>query len=127
MPSQTIVLALVTMGLFASASCQTWRATTVAPQQLVTQEHPSVVRLTLKDGGIVVLAQPAVRNDSLASAVDAGAGVALTDICVLEVRRLSRARSLGLALIVGAIGASWTAIARRTQGGGAEGPPPLPK
>jgi hypothetical protein len=126
-PSQTIVLALVATGLLASASCQTWRATTVAPQQLVTQEHPSVVRLTLENGGVVVLAQPTVRNDSLASAVDPGAGAPLTDIRVLEVRRFSVARSVGLALVVGAIGASWAAMARRTQGGGAEGPPPLPK
>ena len=41
------------------AGCQTWQPTTVSPRTLLPQEQPTSVRLTLPDGAIVTISDPA--------------------------------------------------------------------
>ncbi len=87
-------------------ACQTWRPTFVSPQTLIPVEQPSSVRLTLRSGARVTLKNPTLRNDSIFGVTDAGVatlagqGVASRDLGLLEVRRLSILRSIGLGLVL---------------------------
>ena len=88
------------------SACQTWRPTFVSPQQLIPVERPSSVRVTLRSGVRVTLEDPTVRNDSILGVTDAGVvGVASEDLGLLEVRRISILRSIGLGYLasVGAV------------------------
>lgn len=92
--SRRVVAALLMMLL---AACQTWRPTSVSPQQLIPIERPSSVRATLRSGARVTLESPTIRNDSIFGDTDAGAvGVASEDLGLLEVRRFSILRTIGL-------------------------------
>ena len=82
-------------------ACHSWRPTTVSPQQLIPEERPSRVRVTLTDGETVTVKDPTMRNDSIVGVTDAvGAlmtrpvGVASRDVRLLEVRRLSVTKSV---------------------------------
>ncbi len=82
-------------------ACQSWRPTTVSPQQLIPEERPSSVRVTLTNGETVTVRDPTMRNDSIVGVTDAvGAlmtrpvGVASRDVRLLEVRRLSVTKSV---------------------------------
>ena len=82
-------------------ACHSWRPTTVSPQQLIPEERPSRVRVTLTDGETVTVKDPTMRNDSIVGVTDAvGAlmtrpvGVASQDVRLLEVRRLSVTKSV---------------------------------
>ena len=100
---QRFIAALLNVLLTA---CQTWRPTAVSPQQLIPVEQPSSVRATLRSSARVTLENPTVRNDSIFGVTDAGlVGVASEDIGLLEVRRTSILRSIGLGyvIIVGAV------------------------
>ena len=89
------VIAALLMVLLTA--CQTWRPTFVSPQQLIPVERPSSVRATLRSGEEVTLENPTVRNDSIFGVTDAGVvGVASEDLGLLEVRRVSILRSIGL-------------------------------
>ena len=86
-------------------ACQTWRPTGVGPQTYIPAEQPSSVRVTPRIGTTVTLEAPTVRGDSIFGITDAGVvGVASEDVYLLEVRRFSILRSIGLFyLIAGAI------------------------
>ncbi len=82
-------------------ACQTWRPTFVSPQTLIPVERPSAVRVTLRSGARVTLENPTMRNDSIFSVTNAGvAGVASKDIGLLEVRRTSILRSIGVGFLL---------------------------
>ena len=88
---------IVALHLVLLTACQTWRPTFASPQQLIPVERPSSVRVTLRSGARVTLENPTVRNDSILGVTDAGVvGVASEDLGLLEVRRLSILRSIGL-------------------------------
>ncbi len=80
-------------------ACHSWRPTTVSPQQLIPEERPSRVRVTLTDGETVTVKDPTMRNDSIVGVRDAdGAlmgspvGVASRDVRLVEARRFSFVR-----------------------------------
>ena len=84
-------------------SCQSWRPTTVRPQELIPEEQPSRVRVTLADGETVTVKDPTMRNDSIVGVTDAtgalmtrGVGVASRDVRSLEVRGFSLTKTIGL-------------------------------
>ncbi len=86
-------------------ACHSWRPTTVSPQQLIPEERPSRVRVTLMDDETVTITDPTMRNDSIVGVTDAvGAlmtrpvGVASRDVRLLEVRRLSVTKNIVLAV-----------------------------
>ena len=93
------------MGLLLTA-CHSWRPTAISPQALIPVEQPSSVRVTLRSGARVTLENPTMRNDSIFGVTDAGVatlagqGVASEDIGLLEVRRTSVLRSIGLGYLV---------------------------
>ena len=86
-------------------ACHSWRPTTVSPQQLIPEEQPSLVRVTLIDGETVTVRDPTMRNDSIVGVRDADealmtspVGVASRDVRLLEVRRLSVTKNIVLAV-----------------------------
>ena len=101
--ARRVIAALLLVLLTA---CQTWRPTPVSPQALIPVEQPSSVRATLRSGARVTLENPIMRNDSIFGVTDAGVatlagqGVASEDIGLLEVRRFSVLRSIGLVYLV---------------------------
>ena len=96
--ARRVIVALLMVLLTA---CHTWRPTAVTPQALIPVEQPSSVRATLRTGERVTLENPIVRNDSIFGVTDAGVvGVAAEDVGLLEVRRVSILRSIGLGYLI---------------------------
>ena len=52
-------------------ACHSWQPTTVSPQQLIPEEQPSPVRVTLTNGETVTIKDPTMRNDSIVGVTDA--------------------------------------------------------
>ena len=76
-------------------ACYSWRPTTVTPQQLISEELPSFVRVTLSSGETIFFENPSVRNDSIVG-TGSSVRVASRDIRLLEVRRFSVGKTIGL-------------------------------
>ena len=90
----TAVLLLVLL-----TACHSWQQTTVSPQQLIRGEQPTSVRVTRASRETITLRDPTMRNDSVFGVTDADVtGVDLGDIRMLEVRRFSVGRTLGLSV-----------------------------
>ena len=79
-------------------ACHSWQPTTVSPQGWTPEERPSSVRVTRMDGETVTVGDPTVRNDSIVGATGLGVGVASRDVRLLEVRRFSVGKTVGLVL-----------------------------
>ena len=101
-------------------ACHSWRPTTVSPQQLIPEERPSRVRVTLTDGETVTVKDPTMRNDSIVGVTDAvgvlmtrPVGVASRDVRLLEVRRLSVTKNIVLAVPL--IWLTGSVLARQAQ------------
>ena len=96
--ARRVIAALLLVLLTA---CHSWRPTPVSPQLLIPGERPSSVRATLRSGERVTLENPIVRNDSIFGVTDAVVvGVAAEDVGLLEVRRLSIPRNIGLVFLI---------------------------
>ena len=100
--ARRVIAALLLVLLTA---CHSWRPTTVSPQQLIPEEQPSLVRVTLIDGETVTVRDPTMRNDSIVGVTDAvgaltrrGVGVASRDVRSLEVRGVSVTKNIVLAV-----------------------------
>jgi hypothetical protein len=120
-----------TIWLAASAgACTSWQAATVSPEQLITEKHPSDIRVTLKDRSRVELHQPALVGDTLVGSTDGeavvtsgggpggmGAGgsmaegrgtterrIPLSQAAFIETRHVSAGKTTGLVLGVTAAG-----------------------
>ena len=46
-------------------ACTSWRPATVSPRQVMEDDEPEVVRITLTDGERVTLLSPEVRGDTI--------------------------------------------------------------
>ncbi len=101
--ARRVIAALLLVLLTA---CQSWRPTTVSPQQLISEEMPSLVRVTLTNGETVTVTEPTIRNDSIVGVTEpvgaltrSGAvGVAARDVHVLEMRGFSVTKTIALAV-----------------------------
>lgn len=92
------------------AGCHSWRPTTVAPQEVIAEQRPRTVRVTLSDGSLVTMSDPMVVVDSIVGSTDSGtARIPAADVRALEVERLSATRTL--ALVVGYASTIVTVIA----------------
>ena len=78
-------------------ACHSWRRTSASPQQLISEEGPSSVRVTLSSGQVITFQNPLMINDSIVGMTESGlAGTASRDLRLLEVRRFSAGRTIGL-------------------------------
>ena len=109
-----------------ASGCTSWRTMPAEPGVVIARETPSEVRLTLRNGAVTTVRSPVVRNDSIVPAVASQEGVAVSEIGILEIRRFSAVRSLGLAA-AGIAGATLWTVAATGSSGQDEGPGPLPK
>ncbi len=59
-----------TAWLAASAgACSSWQVETVSPEELISQQHPDQIRVTLPDRSKVELQQPTLEGDTLVGIV----------------------------------------------------------
>ena len=86
--ARRVIAALLMLLLTA---CQTWRPTTVSPQQWTSEERPSPVRVTLTSEETITLKDPTMRNDSITGIDPTGyrRTVAVADVSTVKVRRIN--------------------------------------
>jgi hypothetical protein len=82
------------------AACTSWKAQHVSPEQLITREHPSAVRVQRQDGSQVVVNRPRIGTDSLlgVTARRQPTSVPLADISQVAVQRFNALKTVGLVL-----------------------------
>ena len=104
-------LSAVLLPAYLSA-CTSWQVPTVSPEQAITEDQPSKVRVTLTDSSVVEMEQPRIVGDTLRGVVKSEAAdslverdVLLADIANLEVSKTDATNSvlLGLGIVAGAI------------------------
>lgn len=115
-----LLLALLT-------GCQSWQPTTVSPRAVILEERPSSVRVTLTNGAIMTVVDPAMRNDSIVSTEAGVAAVASRDVRLFEVRRFSTVKTIAFVIATVAISLGWARAAAGSSGGAEPGEGPLPK
>ncbi len=113
----TAVLLLVLL-----TACHSWQLTTVSPQQLIEEEQPDRIRVTRPDYTTLVVTDPTVVNDSIATVleecqtsvwggrvvcrvVEVIPVIAVDDVASLEVQRehIGRAAGGAIGLAVGGV------------------------
>lgn len=87
--------------LLTLTGCRTWQTVEADPVALVTEDRPERVRVTRRDGSLLVLEAPEVRAGAMIATTAPGA-VLLEDIRRLEVRGVSIVRTVAF-LLPGAI------------------------
>jgi hypothetical protein len=87
------------------ASCMSWRVEPVSPAQVVVQDQPSAIRVTMNDGSRFELESPVVSGDSLLGLAKsksfAQRGVLLADISKVEIRKGDALKTVGLVVGLG--------------------------
>lgn len=78
-----------------STGCVTWRASELAPTELIQQEAPVRVRVTGTDGMQLTLERPQIRAGAIVATASPGA-MLLDDVRTIEVERVSVARTIAL-------------------------------
>ena len=93
------------------ASCTSWQVPPVSPEQAITEDQPSKIRVTLTDSSTVEMEQPRIVGDTLRGLVKGGeddslgeCDVLLADIATLTVPKTDVTKSvfLGLGIAAGA-------------------------
>ncbi len=78
-------------------ACSSWKVSTVPPQQLLANEHPAKIRITLADSSKVVLSQPELVEDTLVGqSGDHQMRVVTADAVHLAVRKKDAVSTVGL-------------------------------
>jgi hypothetical protein len=82
-------------------ACTSWKTQEASPQQVLEDEQPDKVRVTLSDGSQLVLEEPAVSGDTL-SGLDDGTPVhiPLANVSSIAVKGTDAAKTAGAALVV---------------------------
>jgi hypothetical protein len=86
MPRQLIACALMLLSLTA---CIHWRTRSgMGLHRLITTEHPTTIRVTLRNGSVMVLDQPRMTSANTLSGVSNGAqsSIAASDVTEVAVR-----------------------------------------
>ena len=95
------------------AACSSWYVQEVSPQQLVTEEQPEKIRVTLTDGSQLQIEHPRVSGDTLMGYEVRGrrysgqqVNIPLSDVTDLAIQRTSAGKTtaliFGMVLVVGA-------------------------
>jgi len=62
-------LALAVSVAAAASACTGWQTVQVSPEELVAEQHPKKLRVTLHDGSRVEVESPAISDDTLRGAI----------------------------------------------------------
>lgn len=65
-PRHLRLLAVLVLG-FQAGACVSWEPVTVSPREFIEGERPSRGRVTPADGPTIVVLEPTVQNDSIAT------------------------------------------------------------
>ena len=99
------------------AGCSSWWVQEVSPQQLITEDQPEKIRVTLTDGSQMVLEQPRVSGDTLmgkfapkdfapSAQVQLKRGeqvnIPLSDVTDVAIQKTDPGKIFGMVLVVGA-------------------------
>ena len=89
-------------------ACTSWKTQEASPQQVLADEQPDKVRVTLTDGSQVVLAEPAISGETLTGSADGQQrSIPLADVADVEVKKtealLTSALVLGGVIVAGAV------------------------
>ena len=104
MPRRSIACLLLLLYLPACTSWAVQRGLT--PEQLITAEHPTVMRVTRPDGSFIVLERPRIVGDSLAGVTPrATVTVAVADVTQVAIRQHDAVKTTALIVGVGVLGA----------------------
>ncbi len=68
-------------------ACYSWQLTTISPAQIIAEESPSTLRITLTDGRQLTLDYPLISNDSLVQ-FNREIQVEVSEVSMVEVRRI---------------------------------------
>ncbi len=105
------VLSSILLPVYLS-SCTSWQVQPVSPEQVVTEDQPSKIRVTLTDSSELEMEQPRIVGDTLRGLVKGGADdslverdVLLADIATVRVKKTDPGRTaflgLGIAAVIG--------------------------
>ena len=92
------------------SSCTAWHVQSASPKQVITEDQPSKIRVTLTDSSTVEMEQPRIVGDTLRGLVKGGADdslverdVLLANIATVRVRKSNVGKTVGSALFVVAV------------------------
>jgi hypothetical protein len=78
-------------------ACSTWKTQEASPQQVLADEQPAKVRVTLTDGSQVVLEQPVVSGDTLTGLREGEqVSISLASVSELELRKGDTVKTIAL-------------------------------
>jgi hypothetical protein len=76
------------------AACVSWQTQEGSPQQVLADEQPDSLRVTLYDGSRVVLGEPVVSGDSLTGSADGQQrSIPLSQVRELDIRGVSAGKT----------------------------------
>ncbi|MEE8193417.1 MAG: hypothetical protein V3T74_11770 [Gemmatimonadales bacterium] len=89
-------------------ACSTWKTQEASPQQVLADEQPDKVRVTLADGSQVVLEEPVISGDTLTGVAEGQQrSIPLSDVADVQVKKtealLTAAFVFGTVVVVGAL------------------------
>ncbi len=94
------VISGILLPLYLS-SCTYWQVPPVSPEQAITEDQPSKIRVTLTDSSTVEMEQPRIVGDTLRGLVKGGADdslverdVLLADIATVRVKKTDAIKSV---------------------------------
>ena len=100
------ILSCVLLPVYLS-SCTSWQVQSVSPEQVVTEDQPSKIRVTLTDSLELEMEQPRVVGDTLRGLVKGGADdslverdVLLADIATVRVKKTNDTKTVFLVLVI---------------------------
>ena len=104
----------LTFWVAASAACTSWRVEEVSPAQLISEDNPSHLRVTLKDGSRVEMEHPETVGDTLVSRIQdplpSGSGssterIPFSYVARIETKHTSPGKTAGLVVGLTALAA----------------------
>ena len=103
------VLSSVLLPVYLS-SCTSWQVQPVSPEQVVTEDQPSAIRVTLTDSSKLELEQPRIVGDTLRGLVKGESSdslverdVLLVEIATVRIKKTDPGRTAFLGLAIAAI------------------------
>jgi len=105
------VLSSILLPVYLS-SCTSWQVQSVSPEQVVTEDQPSAIRVTLTDSSKLEMEQPRIVGDTLRGLVKGESNdslverdVLLVEIATVRIKKTDPGRTaflgLGIAAIIG--------------------------
>ncbi len=105
------ILSCILLPVYLS-SCTSWQVQSVSPEQVVEEDQPSQIRVTLTDSSELEMEQPRIVGDTLRGLVKGGVDdslverdVLLADIATVRVKKTDATKSilLGVGILAGVV------------------------